>query len=261
MKVVIFIFSILLAISSCTVIEQGVNPKSAPIVLTELLEVSSNSAIIGGVLEYDGHVAGRERGVCWNTSPNPTTDNHVITSGFDGEGAHFYTKLTGIDENTTIYFKAFASNVRGIGYGQELSFTTGTFNTVIPCSPTKNTFVFNHATKKLTYVKTRDWGDFGDYTVIGQPNYGASIDIEFFKAPVSGLYTTVTTNSIYHENECVVIVKSGGTANWTFKANSGDTVYVKKLGVNQYNITFCNLHFTSNGTTYEFDTDGNITVD
>jgi len=258
MKVLLIVSSFFVIISSCRFIEQDVNPKSAPIVLTELLEVSSTSAIVGGILEYDGHVAQEDGGVCWSLSPNPTLDDHVESvQGVDG--VHFFTSIKDLNEHSTVYFRAFAMNVRGVGYGQELSFTTGTYNAVIPCSPTKNSFKFNNSTYTITYPKINDWGTLGDYAIVGSTNSQPSIRLEFYQAPVSKAY--VTNNSYVGLNNCAVFVKSGGFANWLFKADSGDTVYVKKLGDDKYKVTFCNLHFKSIGTTYEFDTDGNITLD
>jgi len=61
-------------------------------------------------------------GVCWNTSPNPTTANSFTTDG-TGTGT-FVSALTGLTEDTTYYVRAYATNAVGTYYGNEVSFTT-----------------------------------------------------------------------------------------------------------------------------------------
>ena len=260
MKTISVVIFTLFVISSCEFAERSVKPKEPPSVLTELFDVTTNSATVGLVLEYDGSAGGLDRGICWSTTPNPTIDNHVVNSMSHGDGAHYYTELTNLEENTTIYFRAFAQNVLGLSYGNELSFTTGNFNVTIPCQPTKNTFVFNLSTDKMTDVQVTYWSSFGDYSITGTTNTGYKMAVDFSKAPVSGIYTT-TSNAEGIDNKCTVTIHIGGTANWLFKADSDDKVYVKKTGENKYSVTFCNLHFKSNTTNIEFDTDGNISVD
>jgi hypothetical protein len=62
------------------------------------------------------------RGVCWSTSPNPTTaDSYTI----DGTGTGtFVSILSGLTPNTLYYVRAYATNSVGTAYGNEVSFTT-----------------------------------------------------------------------------------------------------------------------------------------
>jgi hypothetical protein len=62
------------------------------------------------------------RGICYSTSPNPTTS---------GSGTNSFSNWTGLDSsqfgvqpNTTYYIRAFAVNSKGTAYGNEVSFTT-----------------------------------------------------------------------------------------------------------------------------------------
>ena len=65
------------------------------------------------------------RGVCWDTSHNPTIANAHTTSGA-GSGS-FTCSLTGLTPGTTYYVRAYATNVVGTAYGNELSFTTNAY--------------------------------------------------------------------------------------------------------------------------------------
>ncbi len=63
-----------------------------------------------------------ERGVCYGTSPAPTTaDATVTTTGTTGA---FTVDLTSLTPGTKYYVRAYAVNSEGTGYGSEVSFTT-----------------------------------------------------------------------------------------------------------------------------------------
>ena len=69
-----------------------------------------------------------DKGICWSTSPNPTLSDNKAGIG-TGFGVYTVT-LTGLTANTTYYYRAYATNTAGTGYGTELNFSTldgGTF--------------------------------------------------------------------------------------------------------------------------------------
>ncbi len=89
---------------------------------TAISLITFNSASSGGNITADGGSAVTARGVCWNTSTNPTIAN---SNTVDGSGIGSYTSsLTGLSGGTTYYVRAYATNACGTAYGDELSFTT-----------------------------------------------------------------------------------------------------------------------------------------
>jgi len=84
--------------------------------------VTVNSAESGGTIADDGGAEITSRGVCWNTSSNPTTSNFLTSNG-SGTGS-FISSLTNLNSNTTYYIRAYATNIIGTAYGNEESFTT-----------------------------------------------------------------------------------------------------------------------------------------
>jgi uncharacterized protein (TIGR02145 family) len=64
------------------------------------------------------------RGVCWNSSGNPTITDFHTTDG-SGTGA-FTSEITGLSGNSTYYVRAYATNGVGTSYGTEQAFTTAT---------------------------------------------------------------------------------------------------------------------------------------
>jgi hypothetical protein len=84
--------------------------------------ICSSNADCGGVVTGSGGTDIIARGICWNTSANPTiADNH--TSNGIGVGA-FVNSLTSLNANTLYYVRAYATNSVGTAYGAELTFTT-----------------------------------------------------------------------------------------------------------------------------------------
>jgi hypothetical protein len=110
--------------------------KGLPIIsTTSISEILTTSAKSGGNITYDGGFPVTARGICWSTSQNPTTANSKTTNG-TGTGT-FTSSLTGILPNNTYYVRAYATNVQGTAYGNQLSFTTN--NNITPPRVTTTT--------------------------------------------------------------------------------------------------------------------------
>jgi hypothetical protein len=79
------------------------------------------SAEATGTVSSDGNDPTTARGFVWAHSPAPTLADNVITDSFTGEGTFTVTLLgTG---NTTAYGRAFATNLLGTSYGDEITFS------------------------------------------------------------------------------------------------------------------------------------------
>ncbi|MHB9140443.1 MAG: DUF2271 domain-containing protein [Paludibacter sp.] len=84
--------------------------------------ITQTSATLGGTITSNGGSTVTERGVCWNTSSNPTTGNSKITNG-TGSGS-FSCNLISLSLGTTYYARAYAINSVGTAYGNEVTFST-----------------------------------------------------------------------------------------------------------------------------------------
>ena len=89
---------------------------------TEVTNITSNSATCGGNVTSDGNGTVTACGICWSTSPNPTIDDNKTTDG-SGTGS-FTSSLSNLASQTTYYVRAYATNEKGTGYGEQKSFTT-----------------------------------------------------------------------------------------------------------------------------------------
>jgi hypothetical protein len=98
-------------------------PITPPTVTTESVAgIGSSTAKITGNVAYDGGEPVTQRGVCVSTSQNPTTEDICKTAG-SGDGS-FTAEFEGLTPGTAYHTRAYATNLAGIEYGQQRSFTT-----------------------------------------------------------------------------------------------------------------------------------------
>ena len=94
-----------------------------PTVVTTLVsDITSQSAIAGGNVTSDGEFPVLQRGVCFSTTPLPTTADSHTTDGA-GTGS-FVSHLSNLSPGTTYYYRAYATNVIGTTYGEQFIFVT-----------------------------------------------------------------------------------------------------------------------------------------
>ena len=101
----------------------GCKKQDPPTVSTSgISEITINSVKAGGSVLSDGGAEVTSRGVCWSTAQQPTNADNLTSDG-SGTG-DFNSTLTGLEEGTTYYLRAYATNSEGTSYGEEVSFTT-----------------------------------------------------------------------------------------------------------------------------------------
>ncbi len=88
--------------------------------------ITAFSASSGGTITFDGYSQINVKGVCWSTSQNPTTADSKTSNGTGSDA--FIGNLSGLLTNTTYYVRAYATNAKGTGYGNQLSFTTNSID-------------------------------------------------------------------------------------------------------------------------------------
>jgi hypothetical protein len=73
----------------------------------------------GGNVTNDGGATVIEKGICWDIITNPTISNNKTSDG-TGVGS-FTSSVTGLISTTRYYFRAYATNSTGTGYGSVVS--------------------------------------------------------------------------------------------------------------------------------------------
>lgn len=127
-----------------------------PVVTTDdVSNITTVSATSGGNVISEGGSTVTAKGICWNTSPNPTIANSYTTNG-SGTGV-YVSSITGLQPAVTYYVRAYASNFFGTIYGEEKSFTTPS---LIPTV----------TTQAVTGITASGATGNGNITVLGGPH-------------------------------------------------------------------------------------------
>jgi uncharacterized protein (TIGR02145 family) len=108
------------------------SPPILPVIdISDITAFTGSSAKVDAFVIRDGGASVTERGICYDTSENPQITNNKTSEG-NGKG-RINSVLNGLTANTTYYVRAYASNISGTGYSEQIKFTTmgsdnGTFN-------------------------------------------------------------------------------------------------------------------------------------
>ncbi|HUS26088.1 MAG TPA: hypothetical protein VMY99_01950 [Nevskiaceae bacterium] len=106
-----------------TIVAVEVRGKTTPapnVTTRAVTDVDATTATGNGTVDADGGSTITERGVCWSTSPNPTTaDSKATTSGTTGD---YSVSITGLSSDTLYHARAYAINAFGTSYGVDVTF-------------------------------------------------------------------------------------------------------------------------------------------
>lgn len=197
--------------------------KPTPPILTttDPSEITRTTVTSGGNIVSDGGEEIIIAGICWSTSPVPSIkDKHTNDSIVEWS---FTSNLAELVPNTRYYIKAYAHNKAGMGYGNEVSFTTisiahATLNTAEATSITANSAISG-----------------GNITSDG----GGSITVR-------GVCWSTNQNPTLNDN---VSIDGYGTGNFTSNITglkSGTTYYLRSYATNSAGISYGNqITFTT----------------
>ena len=111
--------------ASSTITALTLSPSIASTVTTQSLsDVLSTTATGNGTITDLGVPNPTQYGHCWSTNQNPTITDNVSTNGTASNIGAFTSTLTSLTPNTTYYVRAYATNLAGTTYGDQVSFTT-----------------------------------------------------------------------------------------------------------------------------------------
>ena len=100
-------------------------PADAPTVTTPTaINIGTNSADLGGNVTSNGGAAITARGTVWNTTGSPVIENAQAEGGTT-TGIFSHTR-SGLPSDTTIFYRAYATNSTHTGYSAQDSFLTDT---------------------------------------------------------------------------------------------------------------------------------------
>ena len=97
---------------------------------TVATEISLSTANSGGTITSDGGFSIISKGVAWSTSPNPTINDNFTSNG--SGATSFQSVLNNLLPGTSYYYRAYATNTVGTGYGMSYSYSNSFINAPIP---------------------------------------------------------------------------------------------------------------------------------
>ncbi len=142
------------------VIIPGISASNYPalfssITTNNIANVTNSGAISGGNAISNGGYPITQRGICWNTAPNPTLSNFFTNNGA-GPG-NYVSYLTGLSGNSNYYVRAYITTSAGTNYGNELSFTTSNGGSGIVTNPGAGVTFDGYAYSSIVLGNGQEW--------------------------------------------------------------------------------------------------------
>ncbi len=204
------------------VIQLQINISLPGVTTNDVTGVTNTSAMSGGVIIDDGDGEILSKGVVWSLKKNPTIDLQTKTD--EGEGnASFTSHLTDLHSGLVYYVRAYATNIVGTTYGEEIQFaTTGEIqgtsleaaNSFIISYPGVYSFrtVKGNSKESVGDVASAEvlWESFGTDE---QPEVGSLVSFATYK---DGTIAFATPDE-YREGNAVIAAKDAvGTILWSW---------------------------------------------
>ena len=175
---------------------------SVPVLTTtNITSITSSSANSGGEISSGGGSNITSKGVVWSTNPSPTIA--LTTKTNNGTGTSLFTsQLTNLNPGTLYYVRSYAQNSTGVGYGNQLTFTT-TSNTT-PTVTTTSVTVFSSTSATMGGNVTSSGGGTVTrrgicYSTTTNPDLTSNvIDIGTGTGTFSQNITGLVTGTIYY---------------------------------------------------------------
>jgi len=100
------------------------NEAGEPLVITEgISNITSTSVTLFGQIEDIGNAPVTQHGHCWSISSSPTINDSKTSLGAIGV-TPFNSNASDLTQNTTYYYRAYATNSFGTVYGSAMNFST-----------------------------------------------------------------------------------------------------------------------------------------
>jgi uncharacterized protein (TIGR02145 family) len=255
------------------------SPGLATVVTTAVSNIVPLTAYSGGSVTNNGGSSVTARGICWSTSANPTISN-LKTSDSTGIGS-FTDSLTDLASQTVYYVRAYATNSSGTAYGNQITFTSSSANTVTDIDGNVYPYVVLGTQSWMTMNLRTSHFQNGDAITDGLTNYmWATSTTGAFTYPNGDSTTNAQFGKLYDayavndsRNACPVGWHIPTDAEWqtlefyegmtpadTGTTNSGPrgTIGATLLvgGVSGLNLNDAGLLFPGNGAYYYFDMQG-----
>jgi hypothetical protein len=118
-------------VNDCPVSQTITVQKAVQVSTQAATGITTTGATANGTIVDKGDPTPTQHGFCWNTTGTPTTADSKSELGAIATNSTFTSNLTGLTIGETYYVRAYATNVTGTYYGDEITFTTLKLNQTI----------------------------------------------------------------------------------------------------------------------------------
>ena len=183
----------------------------APVVETSSVEsYSSTNITVSGVVLQDNGAEVTEKGICWSTSSQDSTNNKKVPAGA-GLGS-FTVEVKGFSVDTIYYLRAYAINAKGTAYGQE---------------------VIKHIA--LPTVKTSIFNDNKD----GKAKVGGIvIDMGYSEITARGICWSFSNEPTIQDNVFNFTPGTGAFSGYLEKINGGKIYHIRAFATNSIGTSY-----------------------
>ena len=223
------------------------NPATLPTLTTiNPYNIFPYKASSGGNNIDSGGVTISDKGLCWSTTSNPTIASNKISNG--ANGINFTNTIRILQPATTYYIRAYAINTVGVGYGNEIQFTTASPAPYLLANPLSLNFgniAYGSAASILNY-KINGYNlspASGNITINAPVGYTLSSSINgVFSNPLSVSYSSgsIVNKTIYVKMTTVTYGSLSGSISHTgggLILNTADSVNVSGVVIPDPNVT------------------------
>ena len=195
----------------------------------EVLAIDSTTCRVKCEVEGDGGSPLTERGICWNTTGNPTLDDATIPS--DSTGLGMYTLyMEQLSPGKQYYVRAYARNANGVGLGNVMNFEMSALPGMpidihVSCMPEEGGVAIGGGTYEAGTICTVRAGAAEGYTFVNWTENGEQVSSEAsYSFPVTverHLVANFSTDA--YIISVVIDPEEGGTATGAGGYGHGDT--------------------------------------
>ena len=189
---------------------------TVPIVTTgSASSISSARATLAGNITSSGGATVTERGFRYGTSEDDLSQSVLSLTDELGLTAtdDFSAYLTGLDATTTYYYKAYAKNSAGTGYGEVKSFTTATTTGSTNGHDWVDLGLPSGARWATCNIGANSPEEYGDYFAWGETASKAYYTLEAYRY----YNTSTSTYTKYNNSDGITVLQASddaATANW-----------------------------------------------
>tara|TARA_R110002051_G_scaffold128399_3_gene202120 strand:+ start:213 stop:4445 length:4233 start_codon:yes stop_codon:yes gene_type:complete len=220
---------------------------------TDASTITKNTVIIGGNIANEGISSVTERGILYSTTDTtPEIGETGVIKDTNGTGTGVFSEtITDLQSDTTYYYRAYAINSVGTGYGEIKSFTTlgVSISSIERENPSSEDLNENIVTYKVTFSKPVKDLDVSDFTTNSSGATISSVN------QISNTVYEITVNNITTNGDVFLQIKGvngvAGSNNITTLATiANPNITVNQTESNDY------LNQAKLGQTYTAGIDG-----